>query len=314
MIRDLARNAPDEIRPDQNLELDLGLDSMQRVELLSALEEELSSDVEESRLAEIYTVRELVDAVLEGAAGAEFEARARRPPDGQPFWREEPQQIPEVRALAESRTVAELFWFSLSRFLQIVALDRFQLKITGVEKLPPRGPFIISSNHQSYLDPVVLGSLLPWKLFRNTFSVGTSDIFGSGLMRRLARQLRVVVLNPDANLVPAMRAGAFGLRHGRILILYPEGERTIDGSPKIFKKGAAILAIHQQVPIVPVAIDGFFEAWPRGHSFQKFARLKIAFGDPIYPPAETEASESAYGQLTAELKARVVEMWGRLRK
>ena len=86
-------------------------------------------------------------------------------------------------------------------------------------------------------------------------------------MRTLARLLRVVVVDPDANLIPAMRAGAFGLRHGRVLVLYPEGERTIDGTPKIFKKGAAILSIHLQVPIVPVAIEGFHEAWPRGKTF-----------------------------------------------
>ena len=69
------------------------------------------------------------------------------------------------------------------------------------------------------------------------FALGTSDIFGSGFMRRLARWLRVVVLDPDANLVPAMRAGAFGLRHGRVLILYPEGERSIDGKPENFQEG-----------------------------------------------------------------------------
>ena len=132
-------------------------------------------------------------------------------------------------------------------------------------------------------------------------------------MRRLARWLRVIVVDPDANLVPAMRAGAFGLRHGRILILYPEGERSIDGTPRTFKKGAAILSIHLQVPIVPVAIEGFHDAWPRGKRFQKFAPLKIQFGDPIYPPPEAEASEAAYAKLTAELKARVVGMWEGLR-
>ena len=66
----------------------------------------------------------------------------------------------------------------------------------------------------------------------------------------------MVVVDPDANLVPAMRAGAYGLRHGRSLILYPEGERSIDGTPRTFKKGAAILSIHLQVPIVPIAIEG----------------------------------------------------------
>jgi long-chain acyl-CoA synthetase len=142
--------------------------------------------------------------------------------------------------------------------------------------------------------------------------VGTSDIFGSGFMRRLARWLRVIVVDPDVNLVPAMRAGAFGLQHGRILILYPEGERSIDGTPRTFKKGVAILSIHLQVPIVPVAIEGFHDAWPRGKRFQKFVPLKLQFGDPIYPPPESEAAEAAYAKLTAELKSRVVEMWKEL--
>jgi 1-acyl-sn-glycerol-3-phosphate acyltransferase len=122
-----------------------------------------------------------------------------------------------------------------------------------------------------------------------------------------------MLVDPDANLIPAMRAGTFGLRHGRVLILYPEGERSIDGAPKTFKKGAAILSIHNQVPIVPVAIEGFYEAWPRGKRFQKFAPLQIRFGEPIYPPPESEASESAYENLTQELRTRVVRMWEGLR-
>jgi len=110
-----------------------------------------------------------------------------------------------------------------------------------------------------------------------------------------------------------MRAGAFGLRRGRILFLYPEGERSIDGPPKTFKKGAAILSIHTQVPIVPVAIEGFHDAWPRNKSFQKFAKLKIRIGDPINPPPESEASDEVYAKMTADLKQRIIEMWEGLR-
>jgi long-chain acyl-CoA synthetase len=121
------------------------------------------------------------------------------------------------------------------------------LRVKGLDKLPASGPFILCSNHQSYLDPIIMSSILPWRIFRGVFSVGTSEIFGSGFMRVLARWLRVVVLDPDANLIPAMRAGAYGLRNGRVLILYPEGERSIDGTPRIFKKGAAILSTHLQV-------------------------------------------------------------------
>jgi 1-acyl-sn-glycerol-3-phosphate acyltransferase len=141
------------------------------------------------------------------------------------------------------------------------------------------------------------------------FAVGTSEIFGSGFMRHVARILRVVVVDPDANLIPAMRAGAYGLRQGLSLILYPEGERSIDGTPRTFKKGAAILSIHLQVPIVPIAIEGFYDAWPRGKSFQKIAPLKIKIDKPIHPPPESQGSEDAYAKLTAELKARVVGMW-----
>ena len=62
-----------------------------------------------------------------------------------------------------------------------------------------------------------------------------------------------------------------------------------------------------------MAIEGFYEAWPRGKKFfQKFSRLKIAFGDPILPPPESAASEKTYEQLTAELRARVVDMWKEL--
>jgi 1-acyl-sn-glycerol-3-phosphate acyltransferase len=99
-----------------------------------------------------------------------------------------------------------------------------------------------------------------------------------------------------------------------VLLLYPEGERSIDGPPKTFKKGAAILSIHIQAPIVPVAIEGFHEAWPRGKKFQKFAPLWIRIGDPICPPLAAAASEESYEKLTAELKVRVLEMWEQLRK
>jgi 1-acyl-sn-glycerol-3-phosphate acyltransferase len=133
-------------------------------------------------------------------------------------------------------------------------------------------------------------------------------------MRHLARWLRVIVLDPDANLVPAMRAGAFGLNHGRILLLYPEGERSNDGTPRIFRKGAAILSIHTQAPIVPVAIEGFYEAWPRHKKFPKFADLQIVFGKPIQPPPLAEASEAVYDRLTSELKSRVVAMWQELKE
>jgi len=312
IVRESSRNPLDAIHPTHNLELDFGLDSMQRVELLTALEQQLGGDVPESQLAEIYSVRDLVDAVLASASRGEGRAKAAAP-----AWStilSEPVTDPEVLTLARHNIFAEVFFFLLGRLIYLFALDRFHLKTRGLENLPEKGPYLLCSNHQSYLDPLVMAGALPWRLFRDCFALGTSDIFGEGFLRRLARWLRVAVLDPDANLVPAMRAGAFGLSQGHILVLYPEGERTDDGSLRVFRKGAAILSIHTQAPIVPIAIEGFYEAWPRHKKFPKFTDLQLAFGKPIPPPPVNEASEAAYDWLTSELKSRVAAMWQELRE
>jgi long-chain acyl-CoA synthetase len=314
VIRDTSANAPASLRPNHNLELDLGLDSMQRVELLSHIEEALGGNVEEAQLAGIYSVRELVDAVLQSAARGKAAPGTRHTFAGWKAILSEDPDPSAVISLVRPQPISTAFWYLVSRLTQVIALDRFHLHLTGIENLPKNGPYILCSNHQSYLDPLILASILPPKVFDKVFAVGTSEIFGKGLMLQLARSLRVVVVDPDANLIPAMRAGAFGLRQGRPLILYPEGERSIDGTPKIFKKGAAILSIHLQAPIVPIAIEGFHKAWPRDKSFQGFTPLKMTIGHPMLPPPESEASEAAYEKLTADLKKRVVTMWEQLRK
>jgi long-chain acyl-CoA synthetase len=305
MIRE-ATSGNAAIVPETSLELDLGLDSMQRIELLVSIEEELGGKVDEAQLGEIYTVRQLVDAVMASVAAA---GGKRTESAGWSTVLEEESTDPEVLALTRPRVVWTALWFVVAKFVYGLARILNGLKVTGMEKLPDQGPFILSSNHQSYIDPAILGAILPWKHFKNLFSVGTSEIFGTGIMRWVARQLRVVVVDPDANLVPAMKAGAYGLRHGKVLILYPEGERSVDGSPKRFKKGAAILATHLRVPIVPIAIEGFYDAWPRGKPFfQKITKFSMALGEPIAPPPG-EPTELLATQMMATVRSRVMEMW-----
>jgi long-chain acyl-CoA synthetase len=288
---------------------------MQRIELLVALEKELDASVDESRISEIYTVRDLVDTVREGVSADR--GRGLGSQAGFAGWKavfSEEISDPDVLELRRPRSIGTAIWYVAFKLLQMFASDRFDLRISGLERLPASGPFILSPNHQSYLDPFIVACVLPWPVFRRLFAVGTSDIFGSRLMRHVARRLRVLVVDPDANLVSAMRGGAFGLRQDGVLMLFPEGERSIDGTPRIFKKGAAILSANLQVPIVPVAIEGFYEVWPRGkHFFQRFNRLRMSFGHPIYPPRMPDPTDAEYVQLTAELKSSVVEMWNILR-
>jgi long-chain acyl-CoA synthetase len=258
----------------------------------------------------------LVDALTQNASAGDGPGRNLRPAQKFAGWssvlREDPLDEAALR-IVKPRPVVDRMIYVLTRMIKLIWQLRSRIEVEGIQNVPSKGAYLLCSNHQSFLDPAMLLAVLPLRALLRLFAVGTSEIFGSGFMLMVARIMRVVVVDPDANLIPAMRAGAYGLRHGLGLILYPEGERSIDGTPKVFKKGAAILSIHLQVPIVPVAVDGLYESWPRGRSFQRLAPIKMKIGKPLKPSPEVEASEEAYAKLTAELKARVVEMWDELR-
>jgi len=295
--------------PSDNLELDLGLDSMERVELLVSLDQQMGSNVPDSVSSDIYTVRDLVDAVL-AHRGAENQRVAT---GWDEVIREDPDETERETVDSEHPILGPIV-FLLLQLGQIMLHDLFHLRLEGVEKLPAKGPFLICPNHQSYLDGPVVVTCLPWRIMRDSFYVGTSEVFGSRLMRWLAAKFRLIVIDPDANLVPAMRASAYGLRKGRVLVLFPEGERSIDGRPKAFKKGAAILATHTQCPVVPVALEGFYEAWPRGENFKGFSKFQVRFLDPIYPPPLGPNPESQYNELTDEIRSLVGEAYEELRR
>jgi len=296
------------VRPGANLELDLGLDSMERVELLTELEQRFALKVPESVSHEIVTVRQLVEAVRPGQGGAGGVAVDEA-------WSTllgdlPPATDPVLGRLLERRLAVPLFWLA-ARLLRL-AIAR--VRVEGLEHLPTRGPFIVCPNHQGFLDPFVLGGVLPYRTVKDMFAVGAADYFQTPLMGWVAGQINIVPVDPDASLVPAMKAGAFGLVHGKVLLLFPEGERSIDGTVKRFKKGAPILAQHLQVPIVPVALRGLFEIWPRGQGIRwglvwpwSGHRVRIAIGPPLTVPAG-----ESYADAASRLRATVDEMWQRL--
>jgi long-chain acyl-CoA synthetase len=308
IIQAASKLKKDSLRPTENLELDLGLDSMERVELLVSLDQQMGSNVPDATASEIYTVRDLVDAVIAHSG----EGTQRISAGWDEVINEDPGEV-ERRTVDDSHPVLAPFVHLLLRLSQLMLRDLLHLKLEGAEKLPATRPFIIAPNHQSYIDGPVLVSCLPWAVMRDSFYVGTSEVFGSQFMRWLASKFRLIVIDPDANLVPAMRASAYGLRKKRVLVLFPEGERSIDGQPKTFRKGAAILAIHNQCPIVPVALEGFYEAWPRGEKFRGLSKLQVRFLDPVYPPLLGPNPESQYTAMIAEVRNRVVAAYGDLR-
>jgi long-chain acyl-CoA synthetase len=200
----------------------------------------------------------------------------------------------------------------VGRVVRLIGKIFFGLQVVGLDNLPKSGPFIICPNHQSYLDPPFVLSVLPWNIYKNLFLVGTSEVFGKGIFRAAAKTLRLYPIDPDLYLVPAIRVSSHGLSRGMGLLLYPEGERSIDGEPRRFKKGAGLLAASLKVPIYPLAIDGFSEAWPRGRGFKKFARLKMKFGEAVYCPANIDP-HTADEVLMERVRNSIVKMRQELR-
>jgi long-chain acyl-CoA synthetase len=218
----------------------------------------------------------------------------------------------EIAGALAPRPVLTALSFVVAKLLYALAWLLLGLRVSGRENLPQDGPFLISPNHQSFLDAFLLVGTLPFRVFAKVFYVGASEYFATPLSPWFARSIRVIPVDPDSNLVRAMRAGAYGLRKEMILVLFPEGERSIDAELKTFKKGAAILSLNVDAPIVPVALDGLFDIWPRARRPRLWkllpfsgAGVRVRFGKPLVPAGGKLRTERDYGVLTEQLRLSV---------
>jgi len=301
VIAELIREAkPDvgRLDPATNIELDLGFDSLGRVELLALAEARLGAHIPEQEATRIFTLGELIDA---------FEAASATETTVGQSWRE----ILDVPAsdelhqhyIFDRRPFLNPLSFMAMRLLKLFSGIFFRMRVYGLENLPRTMPFLICPNHESFLDGPFLVSVLPRRVIYNIFIHGYSDYWESAFSRRLARMCNIVAIDPNVNLIRAMQVGAVGLKHGRVLLIFPEGTRSIDGHVAEFKKGAAIMAYELGVPIVPVGIRGTFEAWPRGGNF-RFHAVEFHIGKPIDPSTFAQAADP-YAAITEKLQSEV---------
>lgn len=296
---------------DDDLELDLGLDSLGRVELLVALEEGLGIALPDAVGSEIFTVRDATQAAIRYARAPAAEAGVPRTRSWKALLMADPP--PEMRALlveGNSRTSR-----AVSRLTHALSLALFRggcrLEVRGLEHLPPRGPYIITPNHASYYDSFIVAGALPFRTVLDLFYVGFQAFFAHPIMARIGVALRVITIDLDANLFKALQAAAYVLRQGRALCIFPEGERSIDGEVKRFRKGVAILAKELEVPLIPACIEGSFRAWPRGQRWPGLHKLRIAFGPPVFAKElarESAQADEPYDAIAEGLRQRVLAL------
>jgi len=298
------------LRSEMNLELDLGFDSLERVELLSNLQESFRVHITDEVAAQILTVGELARA-LRGAKTQAGPGRGQR--ENGASWEEllrkplRSEDAERMKDVLSPRPFAEFLLYVAALITWGLAKLLFQFKVQDEEKIPRQYPFLICPNHLSYLDPFFVVAALPYRVVKRIFFLGYSEYFEGGVLGFLGRMIKVVPVDADKQLRQALRLAAEGLRQGRLLCVFPEGERSIDGTLKTFRKGPAILASELKVPVVPAAIGGTYEVWRRGDSKFRLHPVSVRFGDPIAPvPGETyEEFNSRLFEAVKRLRSRL---------
>ncbi len=305
-----------EIHLDDNLELDLGLDSLTRLELVVALEEQFGIALPTETGSELFTVRDvalkLQEHLEEWKETVERESESRRPP-----WKEilagEPPQRVQAEIVAGKKPWALVVTFLSKLFLYLVFKLLCRLRVYGLDHVPDKGPYLITSNHCSYVDGFALGVALPFSILRHLHFLGLQQFFRNPINAMFGKAYGVIKVDAETYLFQALRAAAHVLRQGEILCVFPEGGRSIDGEIKPFKKGVSILAKELNLPLLPVRILGSFDIWPRGKRFPRLHPLTIVFGPPVTVqelldegPIPPEAD--LYEVIAARLRERVAAL------
>ncbi len=260
-----------------NIELDVGLDSLAKIELVVALEKAFSMRFPENFMADIQTVRELIDKVRVQTAAAYSTLASEEGGWREVLSREPSEAAPEILTLEEpySRIIPSHIAHSI---LKCLFKGLFRLEAKGAENLPQDKNFILAPNHTSYLDGFAVILSLPFAYFRNIYSLGLSDFFTGFFKSRFAKIAHVIPIDSSTYLNKALQMSAYVLNKDCSLSVFPEGGRSFDGSLLEFKKGVGILAVEMGVPVVPVYIEGTFRALPRGAALPRPGKITVTFG------------------------------------
>ncbi|MCX5715026.1 MAG: 1-acyl-sn-glycerol-3-phosphate acyltransferase [Candidatus Omnitrophica bacterium] len=275
-----------QICPVDHIELDLGIDSLGRVELIIALEQALNIRIPNELMSKVFTVKELILEIERLVPGEGGQRESIPKVESQTLWNEilnvkPAEDIIKKVNLAPNRTtiLVMLLFAEMLRFLFRVI---WGLKVNGAENIPRVGKFILCVNHSSYLDAFIVEASMPASLRKGLFFVGFRAYFEQPFIKNIVKYIRVIPIDPGVHFVEAMQASSYVLKNKKMVCIFPEAQRTIDGNIKEFKKGVGILAKELNIPLVPVLIAGSYEAWPRTKSLPRPHPIRITFGRPFY--------------------------------
>lgn len=187
---------------------------------------------------------------------------------------------------------------SLRAFCRLIAVTFFGMRCRGREHIPMSGPVLVCANHQSYFDPVIVGMVFN----RRLNYLARKTLFRYAPFRMLIHFLDAIPLDRDGLGMSGIKECLRRIKDGEMVLIFPEGTRTRDGSMGPLQPGFVMLARRGNVSLLPVGFDGAYDAWPRNAAIPRFSTVHVCIGKPL---VSAEIAKLDDAQLVAELERRM---------
>lgn len=194
-----------------------------------------------------------------------------------------------------------LWWQTVRLFLRCLFVLAFRGRVYGAGRVPHHGPVILACNHQNFLDPTFLSV----GLLREMAGMCKDSLFRNRWAGRFLRSLNMFPVKQRSADLGSFKECLRRLRAGRLLLLFPEGTRSATGRLAPFLPGLGALAKRSRAVVVPVLIEGAYEAWPRHRLLPRTGWVEVYFDDAIPPEAMTDLSPA---QIAALVRERILAM------
>ena len=256
-----------EAQPEENLELEIGMDSLDIVEFFAYVENSFGIQLDEEKFSEISNLKSLSEYINEKATKIE---------SGEVDWKKIIEAAPPVEEKNRwaTRVLRPLFDLTIKLYFRLKRVDR--------DKLSDK-PQIFVSNHQSFIDSLVLGSLIPAGILYNKILLSIDTYFKIGLWKLLVSHGNVVLIDINKNIKKSVEEIAGNVKAGKNVLIFPEGARSKDGKVAEFKKVFAIIAKELNVDVQCLGIKGAFEAYSRYMKFPKPKKIEVAVLEKFKP-------------------------------
>lgn len=186
-----------------------------------------------------------------------------------------------IRRKRPGTPLSVLLSYECSRYIVVFLLTvLYRFRSYRAHRLPATGAVLLVANHQSYLDPPAIGAGVN---HRHLDYIARLGLFEGRFLAWLLRQFNALPIREHGGDAGAIKEILRRLESGRAVLIFPEGTRTEDGAMNEFKRGIAVLVKRSMCPVIPVAVEGCFDAWPRHRRWPRLRgqRIAVSFGHPI---------------------------------